>query len=113
MPIIFVALALAVWLTLPSTASRQPAATSVTDAAVLAIAQKHCVSCHGSKPDHPAFPVAPKGVVLESAAQLRRYGPLIVQHTVRGNTMPLGNTTGMTSEERVQLGIWLEQAGHE
>jgi len=74
---------------------------------VVAIAQKHCVACHAIRPTHEAFPEAPKGVRLETVEELRRYAVLIEQQAVRSDVMPLGNETGMTDDERRDLGAWL------
>ena len=112
LPIVGIALAAAVWLTWPAPVvseqsdSGSPSAGQL-DAAVLAITRTHCATCHAAKPTHAIFKVAPKGVALESLDDLRRYKALVEQHTVRTQTMPLGNQTGMTPEERQTLGAWL------
>ena len=51
---------------------------------------------------------APKGVVLESVPELRQYASLVFTQTVQNKAMPLGNQTGMTDEERQQLGQWIQ-----
>ena len=50
---------------------------------------------------------APKGVMLETPAQIRRFASLIGQQAVRTETMPPGNVTGVTREERQLLGAWI------
>jgi uncharacterized membrane protein len=106
LPVIAVALAAAMAMTAPRP-DRQVAATKVSDARVTEITHKHCVTCHASKTTHEAFPEAPKGVMLESLHELRRYAVLIQQQAVQSDAMPLGNETGMTAEERRELGAWL------
>ena len=107
LPVIAVALALAVSVTAPSSLdSDATGAQPVTDVEVLGITDAHCVSCHARQPTHPAFKAAPKNMVLETIDDLRRYADLVDLHTVRTRTMPLGNLTGMTDEERVRLGAW-------
>lgn len=81
---------------------------TLTDAEALAIVHKHCVACHAAKPTHPAFAEAPNGVVLESVADLKKYASRIYAQTVQNKAMPLGNSTGMTDEERTALGRWLK-----
>src|SRR5256714_6057328 len=95
----------AIWLTAP----RIPAATgaAVSDAEILAITAKHCTMCHAAKPAHESFKGAPKNVVLESAADLRKYAPLILTQTVQNKAMPLGNQTAMTEDERQKIGQWI------
>jgi uncharacterized membrane protein len=106
LPVIAVALAAAMVMTAPR-ADRQVAAMKVSDARVTEITHKHCVACHASQTTHEAFPEAPKGVMLESLHELRRYAVLIQQQAVQSDAMPLGNETGMTAEERRELGAWL------
>ena len=106
LPVIAVALAVAVSMTAP--ASRDSgAAQPVSDVEVLGITDAHCVSCHAQQPTHPAFGTAPKNIVLETTDDLRRYADLVDLHAVRTRTMPLGNLSGMTDEERARLGVWL------
>jgi uncharacterized membrane protein len=103
-PVALFALICAIWLTAP----RAPAATgSVSDAEVLALTARHCTACHARRPTHESFKEAPKNVMLESTADLRKYAPLILTQTVQNKAMPLGNQTAMTDGERQQLGQWI------
>jgi uncharacterized membrane protein len=79
----------------------------VSDDDVLTITRTHCVMCHARKPTHEAFEQPPKGVVLETVRQIRQYAPLVEQMAVKSDTMPLGNQTNMTEEERAKLGAWI------
>ncbi len=106
LPAIFISLCLAMWLTQPQDRSRL-AEIDVSDVEAIQITQKHCVSCHAKKPTHESFEEAPKNVVLETLDDLRRYATLIDQHSVKTESMPLGNETEMTREERDKLGAWL------
>ena len=108
LPVMAVALAVSVWLTAPAPLDANATrGQRVSDVEALGITDAHCASCHAQQPTHPAFKVAPKNVVLETAGDLRRYASLIDLHTVRTRTMPLGNETGMTDAERSRLGAWL------
>ncbi|MBL8572141.1 MAG: urate hydroxylase PuuD [Hyphomicrobiaceae bacterium] len=106
LPVAAVALLAAMVLTAPRVDPAM-AGLKVSDAEVLAIAQKHCVQCHAAKPTHEGFSEAPKGVVFASPADIRRYGPLVLQQAVQSDAMPLGNETGISDAERRQLGAWL------
>ena len=106
LPVMAVALAVAVSMTAPSSGGSS-AAQPVSDVEVLGITDAHCVSCHAGQPTHPAFKTAPKNLVLETVGDLRRYADLVDLHAVRTRTMPLGNLTGMTDTERERLGAWL------
>jgi uncharacterized membrane protein len=78
------------------------------DAEVLAIARKHCVMCHAASPTHESVREAPKDIILETVANLKKYAATIYAQTVQTKAMPLGNQTGMTDKERMILGRWLK-----
>lgn len=105
LPIIFGALVAALWLTEP--AQKFGEGLVVSDQEVQAISAKHCTMCHAVKPTHAGFKEAPKGVALETLDELRRYAVQIETQAVRNKSMPLGNETGMTDEERAKLGAWI------
>jgi uncharacterized membrane protein len=105
LPIIFGALAAALWLTEPG--QKIGEGLVVSDSEVLGVTSKHCTMCHATKPTHQGFKEAPKGVVLETLDELRRYRAQIEAQAVRNKSMPLGNETQMTDEERAKLGAWL------
>jgi uncharacterized membrane protein len=65
--------------------------------------------CHAAKPTHDGFAEAPKGVMLETIEEVRRYAPLIEVQAVKTHVMPLGDETGITDEERARLGAWIAQ----
>ena len=88
-------------------AAPAPPAGEVADADVLAISQKHCLSCHARNPGHPSFAEAPGGVVLETIADLRRFSRAVLEQTITARAMSMGNESGMTEEERAKLGAWI------
>jgi uncharacterized membrane protein len=55
--------------------------------------------------------VAPKGVLLESDADIVRQARAIELQAVRSRAMPPGNITEITAEERQVLAAWLGIAG--
>ncbi len=79
----------------------------MSDADILALSQKHCVSCHARKPTHESFQEAPKNVTLETVADIKRFAPMVLSQTVQNKAMPLGNQTVMTDTERDRLGQWI------
>ena len=83
-------------------------AADLTDAAALTLVRTHCGACHSRNPTHPVFDPAPKGIVLDTIADLRRYAAQIFEQAVEDRTMPLGNDTEMTDEERDALGRWVK-----
>src|SRR5207244_9087946 len=82
-------------------------AGDVTDAEVLAIAQKHCVPCHARNPTHGAFDKPPRNVLLETVEELRMQAAKVLEQVVENRNMPLGNQTEMTEEERDALARWI------
>jgi uncharacterized membrane protein len=84
-------------------------AGAAADAEVLAIVQRHCVMCHAMKPTHESFQEAPKNIMLEILADLRKYATAIYAQTVQSKAMPLGNQTGMTDDERNTVGRWVKE----
>ena len=75
---------------------------------VQGLLQQHCISCHAAQPISTAFTSAPKGVMLETEAQARSQATQIASQ-VSSRIMPLGNTTGMTEDERQLLVQWARQ----
>ncbi len=81
----------------------------VSEARVLAIVDRHCVSCHATTPANSSFTTAPAGVRLEGPEDLRRFAAQILNQAVVSKAMPLGNASGMTDTERAELGSWLRR----
>jgi uncharacterized membrane protein len=105
-PVAVFALVCAIYLTAPASRSGG-AGAAVSDAEILTLSQKHCVSCHARKPTHESFQEAPKNVTLETVADIKRFAPLVLSQTVQNKAMPLGNQTVMTDTERDRLGQWI------
>lgn len=93
----------------PTPEPRISSAAPVADTRIQAIMQTRCLSCHASKPTQPGFNAAPAGIILEEPAQWIAHRDRIMQAAVSTRYMPLGNITGMTEEERGELGQWLRQ----
>jgi uncharacterized membrane protein len=73
------------------------------------IIERRCVTCHAAKPSNPSFPQPPGSVTLEDPRHIRDLAARIMVRAVVTKTMPLGNLTGMTDEERATLGAWIAQ----
>jgi uncharacterized membrane protein len=87
---------------------RDGARPAASYAEARAVIDRHCVSCHSARPTVPAFPIAPNGLELDTAEQMRRHALLIKQRTVVDKSMPLLNRTGMTEAERELLDSWID-----
>ena len=79
----------------------------VSFADVRVIVARRCAGCHSSAPTTPGIPAAPLGVLLDTPDEIRANAPRILAVAVDAQTMPLGNLTGMTAEERALLGRWI------
>ncbi len=84
----------------------------VTDDAARAIVLARCTTCHSPHPSNEAFTAPPAGVTLDDLEHMRAYADRIVYRVVETRTMPLGNLTGITDEERRTLGAWAWQQRH-
>jgi uncharacterized membrane protein len=105
LPLIASALAVALLVTQPASVPAYPG--DVSDAEALAIAQSRCAACHAATPTDKTVKAAPKGVMLDTLEGLRRHALQVETQAVRNKSMPLGNRTGMTPEERAKLGAWI------
>jgi uncharacterized membrane protein len=74
---------------------------------VARIVEQRCEACHSQHPTKVAK--APKGVTLDTAAQIKEQADAIEQQAVQTKAMPLGNVTKMTGAERDLLGRWIAQ----
>jgi uncharacterized membrane protein len=88
----------------PASSSRGSVAP--TDFAnIESIFNARCVPCHSAAPTQPGFISPPKGVELDTPQHIidnaLRTQPLLISHT-----MPPGNLTGMTDDERALLDRW-------
>jgi uncharacterized membrane protein len=77
-----------------------------TSAAVMPVIMERCAVCHAEKPEYPGFTAAPLGVVLDNEQSLEEMALRVYQSAVVTRTMPLGNLTGMSDEERELLAQW-------
>ena len=80
----------------------------VSYAEARAVVDRRCVDCHSEHPTNRAFPIAPQGVMLDTAPQMKQYAPRIEATVAVERTMPLANLSGMTDEERRILGRWVK-----
>jgi len=82
--------------------------TSVSFDQVRNIINARCTSCHSAAPVHPAFPVAPLGIMFDTVEQVVQDADRIYQQTVVTRVMPIGNLTAMTDEERQVIDAWYQ-----
>ena len=83
-------------------------AGTISDDWIMTMVHKHCAMCHSENPSHTTLlgQAPPKGVVLESIDDVRRFAPRIMEMVVLKKLMPFGNETAMTEADRVRFGQW-------
>jgi len=83
----------------------------VAEPVARAIVEARCVPCHAERPSHPSTGgMAPLGIRLDTAEAIAAHHDR-ARIAVESGTMPLGNLTGMTDEERAVLVRWLREGG--
>jgi uncharacterized membrane protein len=91
----------------PANAAASSAPVAFADAR--AVINRRCVECHSSTPTDSQFTVAPAGIMFDTPEQIQRMVSRIKERAVVTKTMPFGNKTGITDEERALLGRWIDQ----
>jgi uncharacterized membrane protein len=86
------------------------AAPAVDRARVQQIVEQRCVPCHATNPTQPGFSAPPNGLIFERADQILAHLPE-VQQQLTMRTMPLGNLTRMTEDERMTVLMWIGHGG--
>jgi uncharacterized membrane protein len=74
--------------------------------------QQRCVTCHAEKPTFEGFQQPPAGVMLDTPDRVKAAATRIHQQTVATQTMPIGNLTKMTPEERTLIGKWIAEGAN-
>ena len=72
------------------------------------IIAERCATCHAEHPRWEGIASPPKGIVLETAAQIVANAAAIRAQAVVSRAMPLGNVTQMTDAERARLAAWID-----
>ncbi|MFN3953621.1 MAG: urate hydroxylase PuuD [Pararhodobacter sp.] len=69
-----------------------------------------CSMCHAADPVWPGLRWAPKGVVLETEAQIARAAQTIYLQSAMSHAMPPANLVAMTEDERALIRAWYRVA---
>ena len=80
---------------------------------VQAVVLARGLACHSNSPRIASFGAAPGGVNFEQPGVLHRYAARIKERVVETRTMPLGNMTLMTEDERALLARWIAHGAKE
>lgn len=113
LPLAFMLMVGVAWVTAPTAppALNNEASSAVTidHAQIVSIVQIRCATCHAHTPTQPGFAAPPAGLMLESAHDIKRNAARIFTATVITKTMPIGNLTGMTVNERGLIAAWYNE----
>lgn len=101
------------FITSPKQATTDVQNAQVSMQVVEKIITERCTSCHSATPSSTMFTSAPAGVMLDNSSQIKTLAPQIYLQTVASKTMPLGNMTQMTQQERDLIGAWIHQSKSE
>jgi len=91
-----------------SAAAFSPAAIRMRFASIQAVVERRCVPCHSSAPTLAGFATAPNGVLLDTPERLLAHTAQM-QTQLSTGSMPIGNLTHMTDEERKLVLAWLAE----
>ncbi len=69
---------------------------------------QRCAVCHSESPTMPGVTSAPNGVRMDTPEQIKSLALLIKARAVDDRSMPPGNITEITEEERATLQRWVE-----
>jgi len=89
-------------------ATRFAAAPGFED--VAQIVQGRCAMCHAEQPNWPGLHWAPKGVVLESPAQIATQARAIYLQSALSHAMPPANLAFLQDDERAAIRSWYRAA---
>ncbi len=78
---------------------------------VVSVVQGRCSMCHAAEPSWDGMYWPPKGVVLESPAQIAHEARRIYMQAGVSHAMPPGNLSFMEPEERQEIVRWFQAAG--
>jgi uncharacterized membrane protein len=101
-------LAIIAWWTAPRLVALPAVEGAVTFERVRAILGERCVSCHSPAPTFQGLAQPPLGVVLHTPEAMTRNAQRVYQQVVVTRTMPLGNLTQMTEQERAVIAAWVK-----
>jgi len=107
LPVGAISIFAAVIITAPKTVSDSGGSVSYAD--VKPVFEQRCVSCHSSHPTDDVYKAAPSGAMFETYEQCANLKDKIMNRAVQTKSMPQGNKTHITDEERELLGRWIQQ----
>ncbi len=93
----------------PSPAPALAPAAPVAFSTVQGIIAQRCETCHSTHPTQPGFSAPAGGIAFDKPGAISHYAARIKVQAVDSESMPLGNVTHMTPQERKTIGEWIQQ----
>lgn len=90
----------------PKSSITTDSAQQVTIDSVRDIIHKRCTVCHSAAPVQAGFLTAPGGIIMDSDKQITDLISRIFTTSVATRSMPIGNISQMTEEERSMIAAW-------
>lgn len=112
LPISVVTLLALAFVTAPKADKLDESLQSIPYSDVQTIINNRCTQCHSSAPSDEKWTSAPNGVMFDNPETVQSMAEKIMLRVVRTKTMPQGNKTGMTDEERETLKNWILQGAN-
>jgi len=81
----------------------------ISFAKVEPVFKTRCAVCHSSHPTDSTQSVAPNGIMFDTPEQIQKMSQRILIRAVQTRTMPQGNKTQITDQEREMIGAWIQQ----
>jgi uncharacterized membrane protein len=104
-----IALALVTAVPMSGGAITASAGVHIDYAQVHSVIEQRCAQCHSSHPTDDMFHDAPNGVKFDTPQQVAGMVDKIKLRVVDTETMPFGNKTAMTENERRLIGTWIAE----
>ncbi|HEV7231864.1 MAG TPA: urate hydroxylase PuuD [Bacteroidia bacterium] len=108
LPVAVVGMIALALVTAPHTKSVCKDDSAASFAEVNAVITKRCVQCHSSNPTDDILKTAPNGIMFDKPENILKYADRIMNRAVITKTMPQGNKTHITQEERDIIQCWVE-----
>jgi len=109
LPVSIIAMGSLAFVTSPAFEKQDDSIGEVTFTEANEIIQTRCIQCHSVTPTDDTWQIAPNNVTFDTPEQISAQSERIMIRTVRTKTMPLGNKTLMTDEERDKIKAWILQ----
>ena len=93
----------------PKSSTTAESGQQVTLDSVRDVIHKRCTVCHSVAPVQVGFLTAPGGIIMDSDRQIMDLASRIFISSVATRSMPIGNISQMTEEERTMIAAWYAQ----